>query len=92
MASLLMRCLFCVININSFIGRKPINKQLRWANKSEAKVFAKRAEELGNLGLRYVSACDYLGWDASIRREIVAANKRKARARERRGSRDGLLV
>ena len=66
------------------LRRKPINKQLRWANKEEAKRFAKRAEELGNLGLSYLSACDYLGWDLSIRREIIAANKRKAKERERR--------
>ena len=66
------------------LRRKPINKQLRWANIEEAKKFAKRAEELGNLGLSYLSACDYLGWDLSIRREIMAANKRKAKERERR--------
>lgn len=50
----------------------------RWANKEEAYMFAKSAEELGNLGLRYVSACDYLGWDVSIRREILAKHKRRA--------------
>ena len=66
------------------LRRKPINKQLRCANKEEAKKFAKRAEELGNLGLSYLSACDYLGWDLSIRREIIAANKRKAKEREGR--------
>lgn len=67
------------------LRRKSINKQVRWANKEEAKLFAKHAEELGNLGLSYLSACDYLGWDLSIRREIIAANKRKAKERERRG-------
>jgi len=41
-------------------------------------MFAKSAEELGNLGLRYVSACDYLGWDVSVRREILDKRKRKA--------------
>ena len=66
------------------LRRKPINKQVRWANKEEAKLFAKHAEELGNLGLSYLSACDYLGWDLSIRREIIAANKRKAKEREKR--------
>ena len=66
------------------LRRKPINKQVRWANKEEAKLFAKQAEELGNLGLSYLSACDYLGWNLSIRREIMAANKRKAKERERR--------
>lgn len=40
-------------------------------------MFVKSAEELGNLGLRYVSACDYLGWDVSARREILAKRKRK---------------
>ena len=60
------------------LRRKPIDKQLRWANKEEAKLFAKQAEVLGNLGLRYVSACDYLGWDVSVRREIMAKHKRKA--------------
>jgi len=85
MVSFMTGYLFCAINIIAF-KEKPISKQMRWASKEEAKLFAKHAEELGNLGLSYLSACDYLGWDLSIRREIIAANKRKAKERERRVS------
>ena len=67
------------------LRRKNIEKTLRWANKEEAKAFAKKAEELGNLGMTYAACCDYLGWDVSIRREIIAARKRKAMNREKHG-------
>lgn len=76
--------LFCVLNIYA-VKENTIEKKLKWANKAEAKAFAKRAEELGNLGMTYAACCDYLGWDLSIRREIMAARKRKAKARERHG-------
>ena len=49
----------------------------RWANKEEAYAFAKEAEKSGKLGMSYAAACDYLGWDVAIRREIMAKHKRK---------------
>ena len=55
-----------------------MSKQNRWATKEEAYAYAKAAERSGNLGLAYASACDYLGWDISIRREIMAKHKYKA--------------
>lgn len=82
-APAIARCFFCVININAS-RRKTIEKRLRWANKQEAKEFAKRAEKLGNLGMTYVACCDYLNWDPLIRREIVA--KQKAKSRGKRGN------
>lgn len=54
----------------------------RWASKEEAYAFAKKAEKSGNLGMSYAAACDFLGWDVSIRREIMAKQKRKARFHE----------
>ena len=72
------RCFFCVINIRAS-RRETIEKKLRWANKEEAKAFAKQAEKLGNLGMRYVACCDYLGWDPEIRREIMAKQRAKSR-------------
>lgn len=47
--------------------------------------FAKNAEKLGNLGMSYVACCDYLGWDLSIRREIMAKQKAAAKRREYHG-------
>ncbi len=83
MVSFMTGCLFCAQNIYA-VKENTIEKKLRWANRAEAKAFAKKAEELGNLGMTYAACCDYLGWDISIRREIMAANKRKAHAREKR--------
>lgn len=51
--------------------------------------FAKNAEKLGNLGMSYVACCDYLGWDLSIRREIMAKQKAAAKRREYHGSNKG---
>ena len=68
------------------LRRNTIEKKLRWANKSEAKAFAKKAEELGNLGMSYVACCDYLGWDLSVRREIMAKQKAAAKRREYHGN------
>ena len=69
---------FCVIN-SSALRRNSIEKRMRWANKEEAKKFAKKAEVLGQLGMSYSACCDYLGWDVSIRREILAKQRQKAK-------------
>lgn len=69
---------FRVIN-SSALRRNCIERRLRWANKEEAKMFAKKAEELGQLGMSYGACCDYLGWDVSIRREILAKQRQKAK-------------
>lgn len=74
---------FCVINIS--VERRKLaieNIKSRWASKEEAYLFAKQAEAKGNLGMSYLACCDYLGWDVSIRREIMAKHKRKARTHE----------
>ena len=55
-----------------------MSKNQRWANRDEAMAYAKAAEQSGNMGMRYISACDYLGWDVSIRRLILAKRKSKA--------------
>ena len=67
------------------LRRNTIEKKLRWANKSEAKAFAKKAEKLGNLGMTYAACCDYLGWNPSIRREIMAKQKQKGHIPRKRG-------
>lgn len=65
-------------------GEKPTieSHKTRWANKEEAYMFAKKAEEKGNFGMSYLACCDYLGWDVSIRRMILAKRKRKAHTHE----------
>ena len=58
------------------------SNKTRWANKEEAYQFAKNAVAKGNLGMSYLACCDYLGWDVSIRRMILAKHKRKAHTHE----------
>ena len=58
------------------------NNKNRWASKEEAYLFAKKAEKEGKLGMSYLACCDYLGWDVSLRREIMAKHKRKAHTHE----------
>ena len=73
----------CVINSSVERRKLAIEKiRNRWASKEEAYLFAKKAEKEGKLGMSYLACCDYLGWDVSLRREIMAKHKRKAHTHE----------
>ena len=50
--------------------RSLVMKRIKWKNKKEAKAFIEKAESKNQLGLAYLSACDYLGINAFDRRKI----------------------